>query len=128
MRILLGTNLARYGVRPQLAQRLMCHSDYRITLKHYTVLGLTDTAAAIHELLAIRVKPEVVEIMATGTDGATADHQQIPLQLEHESMRDGATQCDDKSSESYGATKTIGQVLSASKRYRPFYTVSVIAA
>mgnify|MGYP001301744325 CR=1 FL=1 len=79
MRILLGTNLARYGVRSQLAQRLMCQNDYRITLKHYTVLGLTDTAVGIHELPAIRVKPESVEIMATATDGATADHQQIPL-------------------------------------------------
>src|SRR5262245_56057002 len=43
----LATNLARAGVAPQIAQRIMRHSDYRTTLKHYTVLGLRDTAAAI---------------------------------------------------------------------------------
>jgi hypothetical protein len=40
MRTTLGTNLARAGVAPQIAQRIMRHGDYRTTLKHYTVLGL----------------------------------------------------------------------------------------
>ena len=47
MRTTLGTNLARAGVAPQIAQRIMRHDDYRTTLKHYTVLGLTDTSKAI---------------------------------------------------------------------------------
>ena len=34
MRTTLGTNLARAGVAPQLAQRIMRHSDYKTTLKH----------------------------------------------------------------------------------------------
>ena len=50
MRTTLGTNLARAGVAPQIAQQIMRHGDYRTTLKHYTVLGLTDTARAIEEL------------------------------------------------------------------------------
>ncbi|MCZ6835828.1 MAG: tyrosine-type recombinase/integrase [Planctomycetota bacterium] len=47
MRTTLGTNLARAGVAPQIAQRIMRHSDYRTTLRHYTVLGLTDTTKAV---------------------------------------------------------------------------------
>lgn len=47
LRTTLGTQLARVGVTPQVAQRIMRHGDYRTTLKHYTVLGLTDTAAAM---------------------------------------------------------------------------------
>jgi len=47
MRTTLGTNLARAGVAPQIAQRIMRHSDYRTTQRHYTVLGLSDTSSAI---------------------------------------------------------------------------------
>ena len=53
MRTTLGTNLARSRVAPQIAQRIMRHADYRTTLKHYTVLGLTDTAKAIEQLPTI---------------------------------------------------------------------------
>jgi len=42
MRTTLGTNLARIGVPPQIAQRIMRHSDYCTTQQHYTILGLTD--------------------------------------------------------------------------------------
>lgn len=50
MRTTLGTKLALNGVAPQLAQRIMRHSDYRTTLAHYTVLGIVDTAKAINTL------------------------------------------------------------------------------
>ncbi len=71
MRTTLGTNLARAGVAPQIAQRIMRHGDYRTTLRHYTVLGLTDTAKAVAELPAIEPRqPEA----ATGT--CDADPQQ----------------------------------------------------
>jgi integrase len=53
MRTTLGTNLARAGITPQIAQRIMRHADYRSTQKHYTVLGLTDTAKAIQQLPTI---------------------------------------------------------------------------
>ena len=69
----------------------MRHSDYKTTLKHYTVLGLSDTAGAINELADIGT-PET--IMATGTLSATADHPQIHQQLVRETMRNGASQCE----------------------------------
>ena len=47
MRTTLGTNLARVGIAPQLAQKIMRHGDYKTTLKHYTVLGVADTTNAI---------------------------------------------------------------------------------
>jgi integrase len=68
MRTTLGTNLARAGVAPQLAQRIMRHSDYRTTLKHYTVLGLVDTAKAIRALPSIH-ETEPQATAATGTYG-----------------------------------------------------------
>ena len=73
MRTTLGTNLARAGVAPQIAQRIMRHGDYRTTLKHYTVLGLTDTAKAVAELPAIEPKQPAA---ATGT--CDVDPQQQP--------------------------------------------------
>ena len=47
MRTTLGTRLALNGVVPQVAQKIMRHSDYRTTLKHYTVLGIEATSNAI---------------------------------------------------------------------------------
>ena len=95
MRTTLGTKLARQGVKPQVAREIMRHSDYKTTLKHYTVLGLSDTAGAINELPDIgRTEP----IKATGTLSASADpqqiQQQIHQQLVHETMRNGASQCE----------------------------------
>ena len=71
LRTTLGTQLARAGVTPQVAQRIMRHSDYRTTLKHYTVLGLTDTAAAMDRLPS--VAPERVAHAATGTTDAAPE-------------------------------------------------------
>jgi len=68
MRTTLGTNLAKAGVAPQLAQRIMRHGDYRTTLKHYTVLGLVDTAKAINTLPSIET-PQADALAATGTTG-----------------------------------------------------------
>ena len=65
LRTTLGTNLARAGVAPQIAQKLMRHGDYRTTLKSYTVLGLSDTTRAIEQLPGIIKEVSV----ATGTEG-----------------------------------------------------------
>ena len=91
MRTMLGTRLARAGVAPQIAQRIMRHADYRTTLKHYTVLGLSDTAAAIERLPTIRSDDRQVA-MATGTDHATpdSDPQLYPQQLARETVLSGA--------------------------------------
>lgn len=53
LRTTLGTNLALAGVAPQVAQRIMRHSDYKTTLKHYTVLGVVDTAKAVNALPSV---------------------------------------------------------------------------
>ncbi len=50
LRTTLGTNLALKGVAPQIAQRIMRHSDYRTTLAHYTALRTADTVEAINSL------------------------------------------------------------------------------
>ena len=71
LRTTLGTQLARAGVTPQVAQRIMRHSDYKTTLKHYTVLGLTDTAAAMDRLPGIA--PVRQTNAATGTTGTASD-------------------------------------------------------
>jgi len=95
LRATLGTKLARAGVAPQIAQRIMRHSDYRTTLQHYTVLGLVDTAKAVGQLPQIQIKkPQAVA--ATGTDGPDA-RQQYCQQLGRENVRPDAKQRDEES-------------------------------
>ncbi len=102
MRTTLGTNLARAGVVPQVAQRIMRHADYRTTLRHYTVLGLVDAADALSRIPNIDSPTEDRE----GANGTYDDqpcggksqqkhHQQYPQQLKRFSQRLGANQCDD---------------------------------
>lgn len=50
LRVTLGTMLARAGVTPQVAQRLLRHADYRTTLQHYTALEIIDVSAALNQL------------------------------------------------------------------------------
>lgn len=71
LRTTLGTQLARAGVTPQVAQRMMRHSDYRTTLSHYTVLGLSDTAGAVAALPSIGT-PDARQ--ATGTTDARPEN------------------------------------------------------
>jgi len=98
LRTTLGTQLARAGVAPQIAQRVMRHGDYRTTLAHYTVLGLTDTAGAVNALPVIG-DPEVEAERATGTADARAggiDPPQYPPQRERETARFGASWRDER--------------------------------
>ncbi len=94
LRTTLGTNLARAGVAPQIAQRIMRHADYRTTLRHYTVLGLIDTAKAVDQLPAIKPGKRLA---ATGTcdsrggDSAAKHPQLYPQQLGCETARQPAT-------------------------------------
>ena len=92
LRTTLGTNLARAGVAPQLAQRVLRHADYRTTAKHYTVLGVQDVRRAVEALPTIT---QPAALRATGTlDGAEtgqpARPQQRP-QLARQTARTGAT-------------------------------------
>ncbi len=89
LRTTLGTQLARAGVTPQVAQRIMRHSDYRTTLKHYTVLGLVDTTAAMDRLPGVARERHVQAATGT-TDSAPMDPQLFPQQLGRETARNGA--------------------------------------
>lgn len=53
LRMTLGTQLARAGVAPQIAQKVLRHTDYRTTLKHYTSLALADSAGAITKVPSV---------------------------------------------------------------------------
>lgn len=48
-----GAQSACIGVTPRVVHRIMRYSDYRAALKHHTVLGLTDTTAAMDRLPGI---------------------------------------------------------------------------
>ena len=50
LRVTLGTELARAGVLPQVAQKILRHSRYSTTLKSYTRLSLADAAQGIAAL------------------------------------------------------------------------------
>ncbi|MEL6312170.1 MAG: site-specific integrase, partial [Pseudomonadota bacterium] len=68
LRTTLGTQLARAGVAPEVAQRLMRHADFRTTNKHYTVLGLADSARAIEAIPSVQSSDDTER--ATGTAAA----------------------------------------------------------
>jgi len=93
LRTTLGTNLARAGVAPQLAQKVMRHADYRTTLKHYTVLGVADTSKAINQLPPIESKQREA---ATGTcDINPETYPPLKPQLKrHETEQIGAIRCE----------------------------------
>jgi len=122
LRATLGTRLARAGVAPQIAQRIMRHADYRTTLQHYTVLSLADTAAAVRRLPGGRGKSAATGSGARGTAAGDADcvssaggssgfrtagavvsaesvspSQQNRQQSTHDSARDVTTTCDEES-------------------------------
>ncbi len=89
-------NLARAGVAPQIAQRVMRHSDYRTTLRHYTVLGLTDMVGAVAALPSIGA-PHAGTAAATGTHANPQQyHQQCAQQYGRETVRTGAAERDER--------------------------------
>ena len=100
LRTTLGTQLARAGVAPQVAQRIMRHGDYRTTLKHYTVLGLEDSARALGALPRIGrgEKPGTTPGLPAsgGTVAKATDHQLHSQQLGRETGRFCAGPCDER--------------------------------
>lgn len=62
-----GTHLAISGVLPQVAQRLMRHSDINLTLKHYTDLKLFDLKGATARLPAIVDNRPAPKVKRTAT-------------------------------------------------------------
>ena len=92
LRATLATNLARAAVTPQVAQRILRHSDFRTTLKHYTMLGLTDTTAAIERLSSI-LPPSAEPLRATGTSDARATDLVLAVPTAV-GARNGAKRCE----------------------------------
>jgi hypothetical protein len=70
-----GTRLANSGVMPQMASKLMRHTDVKITMKHYTKLCLHDEARAVAGLPQIVTAQPIIQ-QATGTDSASVPLQQ----------------------------------------------------
>lgn len=64
-----GSNLAKAGVPPKMAQELMRHSDVNLTLKRYSHVGLHDLAGAVEQLPAIPAEQPTVP---TRTDSVVA--------------------------------------------------------
>ncbi len=69
-----GTNLARAGVAPKVAQELMRHSDINLTMGTYTHVGLYDLNAAVESLPALPHTP--TPLAATGTTDARPKPEQ----------------------------------------------------
>ena len=101
MRTTLGTNLAREGVAPQLAQRIMRHSDYRTTLKHYTVLGLNDLNGAIQRLGDVTARQTAQATGTTDADPACSSRRSSSGANQRDSMQGGAY---------HGAAATAGRI------------------
>ncbi len=77
LRTTFGTNLARSGATPAEAQRMLGHSDPRLTMRFYTKLRLHDQHAAsarLEDFMQAAARKAVAEraadvARATGTDG-----------------------------------------------------------
>jgi integrase len=113
LRATLGTRLARAGVAPQVAQRLMRHADYRTTLHHYTMLSLADTVAAMKRL------PGGGTTHSTPPDEpdtAAPQPQQIPQHSAHDEEQPVATTCREGAS---GVPRRGGHKSSRERTLRP---------
>jgi len=63
-----GTQLAKAGVLPQVASRIMRHSTINMTMKHYTHLALEDKSKAVERLPAYDTGASSEALQKTGTD------------------------------------------------------------
>ena len=91
LRTMLATSMARRGVDVQVAQRILRHSSYKTTEKHYVHLTVRDTAAAIAKLP--RVESPAAAVAKTGTNDVPNPRQrahQPTHQRGRETARSGA--------------------------------------
>ena len=79
-----GTMLARSGVTPQIAQKLMRHSDINLTLKYYTHLVHIDKAKALDMLPAMLPQHKEVK---TGTDVLSANLTENPIKIQQNKVK-----------------------------------------
>ncbi len=74
-----GTQLAKAGVSPQVASKIMRHSSINMTMKHYTHLALVDTGRAVEMLPNFQNFPHANEVVRTGTDDIVMPKDQISV-------------------------------------------------
>jgi integrase len=77
LRTTLGTRLARNGVSPQIAQKVMRHSDINITIGHYTDLGIPDC----HQALAKLPQVTVQNVVTAATESCPINRPPITRKL-----------------------------------------------
>ena len=74
------------------------HTDPKLTISTYTRFGLVDLGGAVQKLPSLPSTESTESIakpvVATGTDNASIEHQQIHQQLQHDSVRNGAKRCE----------------------------------
>ncbi len=96
--------LAQAGVSPQMAMRLLRHSDINLTAKRYTHIELTDRAQAIAALPDVSPKKSE-SVQKTGTDGGDIEvSKKVPNSGAKQRINDKSWQ-DGESDE--GSTKLI---------------------
>ena len=103
LRVTLGTDLARLGVPPQAAQRLLRHSTIEVTMRHYVKLRLDDLSGAMGRIAAMPQAADGARVKvaagaeAVGTEAAPIDErQQNRQQSRHEEQRSNAIPCDER--------------------------------
>lgn len=78
LRTTFATRLAREGVSPQLAQRLLRHADIGTTMKYYTRLETEDAARALSEVSAFGAMSRY-SVVQFGDEGVEAGHSCDPM-------------------------------------------------
>lgn len=91
LRTTLGTGLARAGIVPQIAMKVMRHANVKTTLKHYTDLRIADAARAVAALPALKQGEQADAVAATGTD-ASASRAAHAQRARRPKGQDGAIQ------------------------------------
>lgn len=128
----LGTTLARSGVVPQIAQRLLRHTRIDVTMRHYTKLELRDDDAAMRILPSL--SPTAADAArATGTDGAAdgerqQDRQQKRQPSLRETMRSGASRREDDGDDAQTQERPGAHPGRAGRRIRPYRAASYFSS
>ncbi len=113
LRTTMATNLARAGVAPQTAMKLLRHASIETTMRSYTVLTLNDTARAI-EALPVPVVGEAQA--ATGTGDARPSKRQSRTRADGVSGAHGRASVEDADGAAHHGKPRQAQQKTASRR------------
>ena len=82
LRKTLGTRLALNGVAPQVAQKIMRHSDYRITMEHYVDLSIKDSLDAVESLSLVSLSDSAADAPTEAPAPLTAPQTHMNQRLQ----------------------------------------------